>query len=163
MPESSSSPAVKRFPAWPQWTCCKWDDRRSAVCDAPATWQWTSGEIGAIPWPYCDRCKPFDAVPIPADAAYHNVRLDLRVVLAGAPVARELAIDEAVRRLTHAIEGIGGLIVEQRVIGGRRPAEPVSGPPLRLQLAGRPTPLGRRPSFVEAPSHPAARFKFRRR
>jgi hypothetical protein len=147
---------------WPDWRCVAIASSGSP-CNAPATWQAHPLASSTTVWPYCDRCKPLGAAPIPVDAPYHVTRLELTVALVGASGSRAAATDDAIRRVLYALEDVGGLVVALKVRGRKMLPASLAGPPLRLQLAGRPESIERRRPLLEALSSPAEPWRWGKR
>lgn len=153
----------RRSFTWPAWICGAIDGRRGHVCGLTARWQKLPTSRSRTPWLYCERHKPAGADPIPPDAPFYVTRIELRVALTGAPGDRDMAADEAVRRIQCAIEGAGGVILGLKVPGGKASSALAEGPPLRLLFAEQgwwPPPAS---PFLEAPNAPAVPFWPRRR
>jgi hypothetical protein len=132
----------RAFTKWPDWRCIAIDASTGSVCGARATWQQKPTDQAATAWTYCDRCRPDGAEAIAPDAPYYVTRLELRVAVTGAPGNRAAAAEEAIRRIAYAVESVGGLIVGIKVPGKAASPAAATSPPLRLQLAGQPEPLG---------------------
>lgn len=132
---------LRRWPNWPAWICVAVDQAAGRSCCAPARWQRSPTARSRTTWTYCDRHKPAGAAPIPPDAPYRVTRLEIAVAVTGAPGDPEATEDEAIRRITYALEEAGGLVAGIRVRGRKPSTAAVAGSPLRLQLAGPPEPL----------------------
>jgi hypothetical protein len=138
--DRAAARSARPFGVWPQWRCVSIVPGLGTTCDLPATHRVAGSDASAASWTYCTRHAPAAAVPIPPDAPYYVTRLELRVAVTGAPGNRAAAADEAVNRITHAIEAAGGLVVDLRIPGRAASVDAASASPLRLQLAGRGEP-----------------------
>jgi hypothetical protein len=121
---------------WPAFRCVAVDRASGNVCQARATWRAKPIARSRTWWPYCDRCRPEGAEPIPLDVPMHVTRVTLTVAIASMlPGARE-ASEEAAAAVAHALETVGAQLLQLRVHGvGQKPgrAKPHG---LRILLAG---------------------------
>jgi hypothetical protein len=130
-------------PQFPTFVCSSIERGCGHVCGIEAKWQAPWSPDGSIVRVYCDDHKPEGATEIPLGARFMLSRVELRVVIP-APLSDPFdAANQAVRKVTDALEAAGGLVVGVRVVGQKADEGEPEAPPLRLQLAGRPEPAVR--------------------
>lgn len=130
-------------PRFPRFICSELERGCGHDCGRDASWWAPWSADGLYVRTYCDDHKPANAEQIPLEAGYLITRVELRVAVPHLPADPFNAADQAVRKMTEAVEAAGGLVVGLRVVGQKADSSAVGAPPLRLELAGRPTPAVR--------------------